>query len=130
VMGEGEACHRHVLHLLLLQLGDHQLTLAPFLLLPHQTHHLAATVIADSKAGSDQFCYCQYHSVVLTCRTLCSYCLNCITQRNLLHISMFTHESRCFTIDRQQVTPVTTFFLWWCLMFVRKKLTTCHPPSA
>lgn len=67
VMVEGEACHLLVLHLLLQQLADHQLTSAPFLHLPLQIHRLAAAAIADSKAGSDWFCYCQYHSVVLIC---------------------------------------------------------------
>jgi len=67
VMVEGEACHLLVLHLLLQQLADRQLTSAPFLHLPLRIHRLAAAVTADSKAGSDWFCYCQYHSVVLIC---------------------------------------------------------------
>jgi hypothetical protein len=51
VMEEGEACPLLVLHLLHLHLGDHQLTSVPFLLHIHQTHHVAAAVIADSKGG-------------------------------------------------------------------------------
>lgn len=99
VMGEGEACHHLVLHLLLLQLGDHQLTSAPFLLHLHQTHRLAAAAIADSKAGSDRFCYCHYHSVVLTCVGPCIHTvLLCYSEK------FVTLESRGFTNQRTQVT--------------------------
>jgi hypothetical protein len=86
VMEEGEACPLLVLPLHLLQLGDRLLTSVPFLLHPHQTHHLAAAVIADSKAGSDRFCYCQYHSVVLTCVGPCVHTVLIVLLREICYM--------------------------------------------
>lgn len=86
VMVEGEACLHLVHHPPLLQQGDHPRILTPFRLLPHQTHPLAVAVIADSKVGSDRLRNSVLQCFVSVCRTLCSYCLNCINvMRQYVH---------------------------------------------
>ena len=96
VMVEGAVCHLLVLRLLLQQLADHQLTSALFLHLPLQIHRLAAAVIADSKAGSDWLVLLLSvpQCCINMCRTLCAYCLNSITQRNLLYLRAGVLQTR------------------------------------